>query len=155
MTKKKHLSLENREVIAQGIPAGDSAGRIARRIDVSTSTVTREVKANRTIREKKSTGKANPLFAVLTIKIARKAAVLARNVPRGSRPASTARRASALLPVLTLSARCAPIPSAGPMCARKNVRSAPTAAFLSAATTLKRQMQITGCVWRPRARVST
>ena len=27
MTKKKHLSLENREVIAQGIPAGDSAGR--------------------------------------------------------------------------------------------------------------------------------
>lgn len=60
MTKKKHLSLENREVIAQGIPAGDSAGRIARRIDVSTSTVTREVKANRTIREKKSTGKSKP-----------------------------------------------------------------------------------------------
>lgn len=60
MTKKKHLSLENREVIAQGVPAGDSAGRIARRIDVSTSTVTREVKANRTIREKKSTGKSKP-----------------------------------------------------------------------------------------------
>lgn len=154
MTKKKHLSLENREVIAQGIPAGDSAGRIARRIDVSTSTVTREVKANRTIREKKSTGKSKPSIRCANYQDCQKVAVLVRNVPRGSRPASTARRAAASLPVLTLSARCAPIPSAGPMCARKSVRSAPTAAFLSAATTLKRQMQITGCVWRPRARVS-
>ena len=49
----KHLTLENREVIEQGIRDGDSASRIARRLRVSPSTVTREAKAHRTVRAKK------------------------------------------------------------------------------------------------------
>ncbi len=49
----KHLSRENREVIESGIRNHDSARAIARRIGVSPSTVTREVKAHRTVREKK------------------------------------------------------------------------------------------------------
>lgn len=51
--KGKHLSKENREVIESGIRNCDSARAIAKRIDVSPSTVTREVKAHRTVREKK------------------------------------------------------------------------------------------------------
>ena len=51
--KGKHLTLEMREVVEQGIRDGDSASRIARRLRVSTSTVTREAKAHRTVREKK------------------------------------------------------------------------------------------------------
>lgn len=51
--KGKHLTKENREVIEAGIRARDSARKIARRIDVSASTVTREAKANRTVREKR------------------------------------------------------------------------------------------------------
>jgi IS30 family transposase len=53
-SKRKHLSKENREVIEEGIRAGDSARKIAKRIDVSASTVTREVKQNRTVREMKA-----------------------------------------------------------------------------------------------------
>lgn len=49
----KHLTLENREVIEQGIEDGDSATRIARRLRVAPSTVTREAKAHRTVRAKK------------------------------------------------------------------------------------------------------
>lgn len=49
-SKGKHLSKENREVIELGIRNTDSARNIARRLDVNVSTVTREVKANRTIR---------------------------------------------------------------------------------------------------------
>ena len=55
--KGKHMSKENREVIESGVRAGDSARAIARRIDVSPSTVTREVKANRTVKERKLSGK--------------------------------------------------------------------------------------------------
>ena len=51
--KGKHLSRENREVIESGVRNGDSARAIARRIDVSPSTVTREVKAHRTVAERK------------------------------------------------------------------------------------------------------
>lgn len=51
--KGKHLSRENREVIESGIRNRDPARAIARRIGVSPSTVTREVKAHRTVREKK------------------------------------------------------------------------------------------------------
>lgn len=56
MTRKKgkHLSRENREVIESGVRNGDSARAIAKRIDASPSTVTREVKAHRTIRAKKA-----------------------------------------------------------------------------------------------------
>ena len=55
MTRKKgkHLSRENREVIESGVRDGDSARAIANRIDASTSTVTREVKAHRKVAEKK------------------------------------------------------------------------------------------------------
>ncbi|MBQ3302649.1 MAG: helix-turn-helix domain-containing protein [Eggerthellaceae bacterium] len=52
--KGKHLSKENREAIESGVRNGDSARAIARRIDVSPSTVTREVKAHRTVREKRA-----------------------------------------------------------------------------------------------------
>ena len=58
-TKGKHMSRENREVIEAGIRSGDSARAIAKRIDVSPSTVTREVKANRTVKEKKLSYKEN------------------------------------------------------------------------------------------------
>ena len=44
----KHLTFENREVVEQGIKDGDSASRIARRLRVAASTVTREAKAHRT-----------------------------------------------------------------------------------------------------------
>jgi IS30 family transposase len=50
-SKGKHLSKENREVVEAGIRDGDSARKIAKRMDVSASTVTREVRQNRTIRE--------------------------------------------------------------------------------------------------------
>lgn len=49
----KHLTFENREVVEQGIKDGDSASRIARRLRVAASTVTREAKAHRTVRPKK------------------------------------------------------------------------------------------------------
>jgi IS30 family transposase len=52
-SKGKHLSKENREAVEDGIRTGDSARKIAKRIGVSASTVTREVKRNRTVREKK------------------------------------------------------------------------------------------------------
>ena len=55
--KGKHLSRENREVIEAGIRNHDSARAIARRIDASPSTVTREVKAHRTVTEKKLSAK--------------------------------------------------------------------------------------------------
>lgn len=48
-SKGRHLSKENREVIELGIRNADSAGNIARRLDVNVSTVTGEVRANRTI----------------------------------------------------------------------------------------------------------
>lgn len=53
-SKGKHLTKENREVIEAGIRGVDSARQIAKRIDVHASTVTREVKANRTIRQKRA-----------------------------------------------------------------------------------------------------
>lgn len=56
MTKSqgKHLNRENREVIELGIDRHDSARKIAKMIGVSPSTVTREVKAHRTICPKKA-----------------------------------------------------------------------------------------------------
>lgn len=53
-SKGKHLSKENREVIESGIRDVDSARKIAKRLDVNVSTVTREVKTNRTIRVPKA-----------------------------------------------------------------------------------------------------
>lgn len=50
-TNGRHLTKENREVIECGLRGGESARRIARKIGASPSTVTREVKANRTVRE--------------------------------------------------------------------------------------------------------
>jgi IS30 family transposase len=52
--KGRHLTKEDRGAIEAGLYDNDSARRIARCIGVSASTVTREVKANRTLREKKS-----------------------------------------------------------------------------------------------------
>ena len=56
MTRKKgkHLSRENREVIESGVRDGDSARAIAKRIDASPSTVTREVRAHRNVKAKKA-----------------------------------------------------------------------------------------------------
>jgi len=64
MTRKKgkHLSRENREVIEAGIRGGDPARAIAKRIDASPSTVTREVRAHRTVREKKLSPKERASF---------------------------------------------------------------------------------------------
>lgn len=59
MSKGKHLSIENREVIEQGIVNGDSARKIAKRIGVVASSVTREVMKNRTIRDIKARKGAN------------------------------------------------------------------------------------------------
>lgn len=53
-SKGKHLSKENREVIEAGIRSGDSARKIAKRIGVSASTVVREVRQNKTVKEKRS-----------------------------------------------------------------------------------------------------
>jgi IS30 family transposase len=53
-SKGKHLTREDRDVIEAGICDGDSSRRIAESLGVSASTITREVKANRTVREKKS-----------------------------------------------------------------------------------------------------
>lgn len=58
-TSKKHMTEENREVIEFGIAQGDSAGTIAKRIGVSKSSVTREVKKNRTVKEKNAQRGAN------------------------------------------------------------------------------------------------
>lgn len=49
--KGKHLTKENREVIEKGVRDRDSARSIAKMIDVSPSTVTREVRAHRTVRD--------------------------------------------------------------------------------------------------------
>lgn len=51
---RKHLTKEQREVIEAGLLNNDSARTIAKRLGVSPSTITREVKTNRTLREKKS-----------------------------------------------------------------------------------------------------
>lgn len=56
--KGKHLMKEDRDIIEAGIINGSSARTIARSIGVSASTITREVKTNRTIREKKAARKA-------------------------------------------------------------------------------------------------
>lgn len=56
---KKHMTEENREVIEFGIAQGDSAGTIAKRIGVNKSSVTREVKKNRTVKEKNAQHGAN------------------------------------------------------------------------------------------------
>lgn len=50
-SKGKHLTKEDREVIEDGIRSGRSARSIAKRVDVSPSTVTREVRAHRTVRD--------------------------------------------------------------------------------------------------------
>lgn len=52
--KGTHLTYEMREVIERGLAEGESAAKIARRISVSVSTVTREVKNNRTLHERKA-----------------------------------------------------------------------------------------------------
>ena len=49
-----HLDYDDRCAIQEGLEAGLSASAIARRLEVSASTVTREVKANRYGRPSKS-----------------------------------------------------------------------------------------------------
>ena len=49
---KKQLTIDQREVVATGLSQGRSARKIAKSIGVSPSTVTREVKANRTVCER-------------------------------------------------------------------------------------------------------
>lgn len=51
--KRKHLDLDARRVIEEGIESGLGARELARRIDVCPSTVTREIRANRTVRAPK------------------------------------------------------------------------------------------------------
>lgn len=52
----RHLTWEQRSVIEAGVREGRPASRIAKAIGVSPSTVTREVKSNRTVREPKRKG---------------------------------------------------------------------------------------------------
>ena len=59
-TKGKHLTLENREVIEQGIRDGDSATKIGKRIGVCASTVTREARNHRSVRVPKRKPGARP-----------------------------------------------------------------------------------------------
>lgn len=47
--KRKHMTIEDRIVIQNGLEAGESFASMGRKIGVSTSTVTREVRANRTV----------------------------------------------------------------------------------------------------------
>ena len=49
-SKGKHIDEDIREAIQEGIGRGDSARSIAKSTGVSPSTVTREVRANRTVR---------------------------------------------------------------------------------------------------------
>ena len=49
--KGKHMDKDSRVAIEEGIARGDSAREIARAVGVSPSTVTREVRANRTVSE--------------------------------------------------------------------------------------------------------
>lgn len=58
-SKGAHLTRANREVIEDGVREGRSARAIARMIDVAPSTVTREVKTNRTLTEPKRRPGAN------------------------------------------------------------------------------------------------
>ena len=58
--KGKHLARENREVIESGVRDGDSASRIGARIDRGASTVTREVRRNRTVKEPARRAGAKP-----------------------------------------------------------------------------------------------
>ena len=115
--KGKLLSKENKEVIEAGIRNADSARKIAKRINVAASTVTREVKA-----------------------IARRAALHARNARPGSRPARTARPATASIPAQTTSARRARQLSLGPASVRKGARRGPVAPIRSAPTTRETPM---------------
>lgn len=55
---RKHLTLEMREVIQAGLEEKASARKISKRIGVSPSTVTREIKVNRTIKERKAAANA-------------------------------------------------------------------------------------------------
>lgn len=50
--KRRQMGIDQRDVIAHGLREGWSARRIAASIGVSPSTVTREVRANRTVRER-------------------------------------------------------------------------------------------------------
>lgn len=50
----KHMTEESREVIEEGVRKGESTRKIARKAGVSPSTVTREVKANRVMRERRA-----------------------------------------------------------------------------------------------------
>lgn len=56
--KKKHMDLSDRSVIDDGIRDGLTAREISRRIKVASSTVTREVKVNRSVRYPTSKGVA-------------------------------------------------------------------------------------------------
>lgn len=51
---KRHLTLEMREVVQAGLEERASARKISKRIGVSPSTVTREIKANRTLKERRA-----------------------------------------------------------------------------------------------------
>lgn len=63
--KGRHLGKESREVIERGVRNGDSARKISKAIGVSASTVTREVRTNRTVRETRARpgAKASPKCA--------------------------------------------------------------------------------------------
>jgi IS30 family transposase len=48
---KNHLTVDNREVIEDGLRSGSSARKIAKKLGVAPSTITREVKKHRTVKE--------------------------------------------------------------------------------------------------------
>ena len=57
--KRSHLTYEDRCLIEEWLRDGLSARRIASRVSASPSTVTREVRANRAVRERKRRAGAN------------------------------------------------------------------------------------------------
>lgn len=57
--RRKHMDKDSRVIIEEGIGRGDSARKVAREAGTSPSTVTREVKASRTLKEKRRAPGAN------------------------------------------------------------------------------------------------
>ena len=72
--KKTHMNIEMREIIEEGLRKGDSARTIAKRLSVSPSTITREVKTNRTVKRKK---------AGMRVPIAKQSLPIARSAGQG------------------------------------------------------------------------
>ena len=84
--KGSHLDYDDRCAIEEGIEAGLSASAIARRLGVSASTVTREVKANRSCRVPKRSGDVPPAKKCGNYMGCERWGTACRSCPRPGRP---------------------------------------------------------------------